>query len=105
MQQRSVIGIFQVFKHQFPVTRDKLTGIAENFQFATIKYPFHIAMNGLAQKIFLRLCIVIKSRKNCPIVIMNLEDIEAVFLALEVVRHAALLLYATPQRHTDQVAF
>ena len=104
MQQRRVVGVLQVLEHQLPIAWNKLAGVAQYLQLPPVEDPVHEPVDGLAEILFVGLHVRVHAGEDRPVVVVHLQDIEAVLLALEVGGHAALLTNAPAQRHPDQVA-
>ena len=108
VQQAGVVRVLDVLLHQLPVARNALAVVAQDGELAAIEQPVKVAQDGGAQKLLQRLHAVVKRRKHHAATGSHLELGQPMLCRVEVRWHAAIdlaiLLHATPKRHTLQVA-
>jgi hypothetical protein len=99
-----MIGILDVFEHQFPVGRYQLPGIAQHPEAPAIEYPLKVMQIGIAEVFFEIRHVFVEAGENDTVVNMNGEFVKAVGLVIEVLGHPALALDAPGKWNAFQVA-
>ena len=104
MQQRRVVGVLQVLELDLPVGADALARITEDNQAAAVENAVEIGHHLVPEIVLERRHVMVEGGEDDAATGRHLQGLQAVFLHLEVGRHAALFIDATAERYRDQVA-
>src|SRR5438132_4089095 len=98
MQQAGVVRILDVLEHQLPVAANTLAHIPEHPQSAPVEDPVEVEQHGRAEVFCERGDPRIERSEDDPLALSHAQALERMLLQFEVLRHAALLLEAPPER-------
>ncbi len=104
VQQACVIGILDVFEHQFPVAGDALARNADDAQGFAVEHAIEQREHFRAQIIFQRLHIGGGACEDCAVAARHAQFCQAVIALVEIIGHSAMAADTLDEGHAREIA-